>query len=78
MPSSAAPKLTAEQLLEQALQLPEEERVHLADQLFDSVVTNLATIDEAKAAACKQTDEARRAAVLDELTAEAQKLGLGY
>jgi putative addiction module component (TIGR02574 family) len=37
MTSSAAPKPTADQLLEQALQLPEEQRLRLADQLLDSV-----------------------------------------
>ena len=63
MASSAAPKPTVE---DSDLELDPELARHLA------------TIEEAKAAACKQTDEARRAAVLDELTAEAQKLGLGY
>jgi putative addiction module component (TIGR02574 family) len=37
MSSSAAPKPTAEQLLEQALELPKEQRLRLADQLLDSV-----------------------------------------
>jgi len=37
MTSSAAPKPTAEQLLEQALDLPKEQRLRLADQLIDSV-----------------------------------------
>jgi putative addiction module component (TIGR02574 family) len=37
MTSSAAPKLTAEQLLQQALELPKEQRLRLADQLLDSV-----------------------------------------
>jgi putative addiction module component (TIGR02574 family) len=35
--TSAAPKPTAEELLEQALQLPKEQRLRLADQLWDSV-----------------------------------------
>lgn len=35
--TSAAPKPTAEQLLEQALQLPKEQRLRLADQLWESV-----------------------------------------
>jgi putative addiction module component (TIGR02574 family) len=34
---SAAPKPTAEQVLEQALQLPKEQRLRLADELWDSV-----------------------------------------
>lgn len=34
---SAAPKPTAEQLLEQALQLPKEQRLRLADRRWDSV-----------------------------------------
>jgi putative addiction module component (TIGR02574 family) len=35
--TSAAPKPTAEELLEHALQLPKEQRLRLADQLLDSV-----------------------------------------
>jgi hypothetical protein len=35
--TSTAPKPTAEELLEQALQLPKEQRRRLADQLLDSV-----------------------------------------
>jgi putative addiction module component (TIGR02574 family) len=35
--SSPAPKPTAEELLEHALQLPKEQRLRLADQLLDSV-----------------------------------------
>lgn len=35
--SSPAPKPTAEELLAQALQLPKEQRLRLADQLLDSV-----------------------------------------
>lgn len=34
---SPAPKPTAEELLEHALQLPKEQRLRLADQLLDSV-----------------------------------------
>jgi putative addiction module component (TIGR02574 family) len=40
MTSSAAPKPTAEQLLAQALELPKEQRLRLADQLIDSVEGN--------------------------------------
>jgi hypothetical protein len=35
--SSSAPKPTADELLEQALHLPEEQRLRLANQLLDSV-----------------------------------------
>jgi hypothetical protein len=38
MTSSDAPNPTAEQLLEQALRLPKEQRLRLADQLLHSVV----------------------------------------
>ena len=37
MSSSAAPKPTAEQLLKQALDLPKDQRLRLADQLLDSI-----------------------------------------
>jgi len=37
MTSSAAPKSTPEQLLAQALELPKEQRLRLADRLLDSV-----------------------------------------
>lgn len=35
--SSPAPKPTAEELLEQAMQLPKEQRLRLADELLDSI-----------------------------------------
>jgi putative addiction module component (TIGR02574 family) len=44
--SSPAPKPTAEELLEQALQLPKEQRLRLADQLLDSVDGFSQTDDE--------------------------------
>jgi putative addiction module component (TIGR02574 family) len=44
--SSPAPKPTAEELLEQALQLPKEQRLGLADQLLDSVDEYTETDDD--------------------------------